>query len=162
MQNKKKKIIIIVVAVILVILITLLTIILINIEKNKQKEVSNLNQNAIENNIIENKTENTIENELITNTIVEETEKEENNSTAITPDKGEEEVTKTEIEKEVNDKEKAINIAKKAWGEDNNVYFTFETIDSKGNYIVYVREAETTRAISAYTINIQTGTYTKE
>lgn len=162
MQNPKKKIIIIVVAVILVMLITLLTIILINIEKNKQKEVSNLNQNAIESNIIENIAENKIENELITNTIVDESKKEENNSSAITPTTSEEEVTKTEIEKEVNNKEKAINIAKKAWGEDSNVYFTFETIESNGNYVVYVREKETTRTISVYTINLQTGTYTKE
>ncbi len=158
MDDKRKIIIIIVVA--LVVLISLLTIKLIKIEKNKGKEVFNSNENAIKSNIIEND----IENEIIENAVVD-TEKEENNknnSQNTSPSIGEEEVTKTEIEKEETNKEKAMNIVKKDWGEDDNVYFTFESIDSRGNYIVYVREGETTRAISSYTINLETGTFTKE
>ena len=164
MDDKRKIIIIVVIVVALVILISLLTIKLIKIEKNKGKEVFNSNENAIKSNIIENDIENDIENEIIENAVVD-TEKEENNknnSQNTSPSIGEEEVTKTEIEKEETNKEKAMNIVKKDWGEDDNVYFTFESIDSRGNYIVYVREGETTRAISSYTINLETGTFTKE
>ena len=75
---------------------------------------------------------------------------------------GEEEVTKTEIEKEETDKEKALNLVKKDWGEDDNVYFTVESIDGNGNYTIYVREGETTREISVYTVNLKTGKFTKE
>ena len=73
-----------------------------------------------------------------------------------------EEVTKTEIEKEETDKEKALNLVKKDWGEDDNVYFTVESIDGNGNYTIYVREGETTREISVYTVNLKTGKFTKE
>ena len=73
-----------------------------------------------------------------------------------------EEVTKTEIEKEKSDKEKALSIVKKDWGEDDNVCFTFESIDGNGNYVIYVREEETRREISIYTVNIKTGTLKKE
>ena len=79
-----------------------------------------------------------------------------------TPSTSEEEVAKTEIEKEETDKEKALNLVKKDWGEDDNVYFTFESIDGNGNCVIYVREGETTREISVYTVNIKTGTLMKE
>ena len=42
------------------------------------------------------------------------------------------------------------------------MYFTFESIDGNGNCVIYVREGETTREISVYTVNIKTGTLTKE
>ena len=145
MENKKK-IIIIAVTIVLVILITLLTIKLIKIEKNKGKEVINLNENAIENNTNVNEEKNNQ-----TNTT-------QNTSSNV----GEEEVTKTEIEKEKSDKEKALSIVKKDWGEDDNVCFTFESIDGNGNYVIYVREEETRREISIYTVNIKTGTLKKE
>ena len=121
MENKKK-IIIIAVTIVLVILITLLTIKLIKIEKNKGKEVINLNENAIENNTVENNVQN----------------------------------------ENIEDKEKALNLVKKDWGEDDNVYFTVESIDGNGNYTIYVREGETTREISVYTVNLKTGKFTKE
>lgn len=163
MQNQKKKIIIIVGVVILAILITLLTVKLINIEKNKEKEVSNLNQNAIENNILENaiKNENT---ENTENIVVVDKEKEDNNKNDLietSPTIGEEEITKTEIEKKENDEEKAVNIVKKDWGEDNSVYFTIEETQNE-KYTISVREKDTTRTISAYEVNIQTETFIKD
>lgn len=163
MQNQKKKIIIIVGVVILAILITLLTVKLINIEKNKEKEVSNLNQNAIENNTIENaiKNENT---ENTENIVVVDKEKEDNNKNDLietSPTIGEEEITKTEIEKKENDEEKAVNIVKKDWGEDNSVYFTIEETQNE-KYTISVREKDTTRTISTYEVNIQTETFIKD
>ena len=58
--------------------------------------------------------------------------------------------------------EEKLNLVKKDWGEDDNVYFTFESIDGNGNCVISVREGETTREISVYTVNIKTGTLTKE
>lgn len=158
MENKKK-IIIIAIAVALVILIGLLTIKLIKISKDKK--VININENAIENNTINNEIENeTVEN---TNTVNENEEKNNQSDTQISPSSsGEEEVAETEIEKEETDKEKALNLVKKDWGEDDNSYFTVESIDGNGNYTIYVREGETTREISIYTVNIKTGTLIKE
>ena len=40
--------------------------------------------------------------------------------------------------------------------------FTFESIDGNGNYVIYVREEETRREISVYTVNLKTGKFTKE
>lgn len=160
MENKKK-IIIIAVTIFLVILITLLTIKLIKIEKNKGKEVINLNKNAIENNTVENN----VQNENIKDKNNENVNEENNNQTNTiqnTASNAGEEVTKTEIEKEETDKEKALNLVKKDWGEDDNVYFTVESIDGNGNYTIYVREGETTREISVYTVNLKTGKFTKE
>ena len=153
MENKKK-IIIIAVTIVLVILITLLTIKLIKIEKNKGKEVINLNENAIENNTVENN----VQNENIEDKNNENVNEENNNQTNTiqnTSSNAGEEVTKT-------DKEKALNLVKKDWAEDDNVYFTVESIDGNGNYTIYVREGETTREISVYTVNLKTGKFTKE
>ena len=163
MQNQKKKIIIIVGVVILAILIALLTVKLINIERNKEKEVSNVNENAIENNILENaiKNENT---ENTENIVVVDKEKEDNNKNDLieaSPTIGEEEITKTEIEKKENDEEKAVNIVKKDWGEDNSVYFTIEETQNE-KYTISVREKDTTRTISTYEVNIQTETFIKD
>lgn len=163
MQNQKKKIIIIVGVVILAILIALLTVKLINIERNKEKEVSNVNENAIENNILENaiKNENT---ENTENIVVADKEKEDNNKNDLietSPTIGEEEITKTEIEKKENDEEKAVNIVKKDWGEDNSVYFTIEETQNE-KYTISVREKDTTRTISTYEVNIQTETFIKD
>ena len=157
MENKKK--------IILVILITLLTIKLIKIEKNKGKEVINLNENAIENNTVENNVQNeNIEDKNNTN-VNEEKNNQTNTTQNTSSNVGEEEVTKTEIEKEKSDKEKALSIVKKDWGKDDNVKFTIESfpeIDDNGNCIIYVRDKKTTREISVYTVNIKTGKFTKE
>ena len=53
-----------------------------------------------------------------------------------------------------------MNIAKKDWGNSNNVYFSFDGIDSDGNYRVCVRNNSTTYTIRTYIININTGTFT--
>lgn len=57
--------------------------------------------------------------------------------------------------------EKAIDIAKKDWKESNNAEFLVEGIDENGNYIVAVRNSETTEALAFYTVNITTQTFTK-
>ena len=106
------------------------------------------NENAIENNTVENN----VQNENIEDKNNENVNEENNNQTNTiqnTASNAGEEVTKTEIEKEETDKEKALNLVKKDWGEDVNVYFTVESIDGNGNYTIYVREEVAPTAASA-------------
>ena len=109
---------------------------------NNENNVNNESNNEVENNVNQN----------IVN----------DNATIETPIADpEQEVDKQTIQKEENNQEKAINIAKKDWGEDNSVYFSFEGIDESGKYMVCVRDQET-RALRFYKIDINTGTFTIE
>ena len=58
--------------------------------------------------------------------------------------------------------EKAIDIAKKDFGENSNAQFSVEGIDGNGNYIVTVRNAKTTEALAFYTVNVANQTFTKK
>ena len=53
--------------------------------------------------------------------------------------------------------EKAIEIVEKIWNNEKNIYCAFEEIDAEGNYIICVRDKETTRALCWYIVNIETG-----
>ena len=57
--------------------------------------------------------------------------------------------------------EYAKEIAKKTWEElkvPTEVYYSNDTIDNTGNYIITVREEATTKELVRYKVNIQTGT----
>lgn len=114
------------------------------VEENKTAPVisENKNQNKIENNIkneIKNDAENIVENENI-----EEEETVEDNEQ-------EEEKPKTNLEK-------AIDIVKKEWGEDNTVYFAEDMQTEQGDYIICVRDNETTDALAWFKVNLKEGT----
>ena len=70
----------------------------------------------------------------------------------------EQEVDKEVIEKIESNEEKAIRIAKEDWGEDETVKFDLEENirDSKGRYIVNVRDVETTHPLRIYYIDVET------
>lgn len=155
MEEKNKKILYISIAIALAIGV-ILAIILINKPKkeNVKPTSSNLVKNEIRNQI---SNENEMDNSIVENNVIEENKVQEE----IIVDE-QQEVQIDKIEKEEDNKQKAINIAKKDWGEDKTVYFTFEQIDDNGNYIVYVRESNTTRDICWYTIDINNETFTKE
>ena len=65
-------------------------------------------------------------------------------------------------EGESSDLEKAIDIVKKDWGADSTVYFAQDGQKESGEYIICVRDTETTSAKAWYTVNVQTGTFVKE
>lgn len=162
MDKKRKLIIAIVIAVILIIIIALLVWQLIRI-KNETTQVANIEknnivENQIQNNIIENELENNVEENTIVNTV-----QEENNQTQNNNQKEEtEEISKEELESEETNEEKAINIAKKDWGNDSTVYFRFARKNEDGKYLVEVREEETTYLITTYIIDINTEKFVKE
>lgn len=163
MDNKKKLIIAISALIVIIIVIILLVIKLVSINNSKNNEIENMNAeiggNTAEENIIEgnNIVEDNNEEEQLSNN--EEQYNEVENDIQTTPIADpEQEVDKQTIQKQESDQEKAMNIAKKDWGEDSTVYFSFEGVNN-GKYTVAVREMDTTHTVRYYYINIATGTF---
>ncbi len=50
--------------------------------------------------------------------------------------------------------EKAIALAKKEWGSTDGVYFSNESIDSQGRYIISVRDKKTTASLIFYLVDV--------
>lgn len=67
------------------------------------------------------------------------------------------EVQKNSEEAPASNDEKAIQIVKKKWGNDDSVYFNIQTIDAAGNYVVSVNDKESTSVLEWYTVNVKTG-----
>lgn len=163
MKDKKRLIIAISAMVIILAITVLLVIKLVSINKNKENEIVEENNNIV----IDNKEpeENAIE-----NSVNEEVNNVENNESQVGTEVNsganqstpvadpEQEIDKETIQKQETDKEKAINIAKKDWGTDSKVYFSFEGT-SNGKSIVSVRSNDTTRALRYYYINVNNGSF---
>ena len=115
------------------------------VAKNEQEEneIGNEQLNEIITNEMENEIENIITNETSQNTV--------------------ENITSSEIleESPKTAEEKAIEIAKKDWGETSSAEFLVEGMDDNGNYIVAVRNSQTTEALAFYSVNITKQTFTK-
>lgn len=170
MENKKTKIgIIIALIIVLILLAIVLTVKLFDIRNNK-KETPTINTNAVIKNEIENTvTNNLIQNNIINNTVNETVENTivenvvvENNTLNNSQQVSKEEIDNATIQKEEDNKEKAINIVKEDWGKDDKVYFSFDSIDSNGKYIVSVRDKASTEALYWYTVDIEKGTFSIE
>ena len=58
--------------------------------------------------------------------------------------------------------EKAIELVKKEWGGTEGVYFSNESIDQSGRYIVSVRNSRTTNLLAFYIVDVNTGIVTKK
>ena len=155
-MDKKKLKIIVLICIGIIIAIVLLSIKLINIRKNGDNvEVANEDielENEIDNNIIEE--ENVEENEEV---IEEGSIPNKVESTPVAD--SEQEIDKQTIQKQETSQEKAINIAKKDWGEDSKVYFSLESTDYNGKYWVCVRETSTTHTLRTYVIDVNKGTF---
>ena len=98
---------------------------------------------------------NSVKNE-ISNTVSNETNNENANNTENTT------IENTEPEKPKTELEKAIDIVKQDWGEDNNVYYAEDGKTAKGEYIICVRDKNSTNALAWYTVNIAEETFVKE
>lgn len=114
-----------------------------NIEEN------NTIENTIEKNEIEqNKVENTINNEMQNNST-------NNNNT------GREEQESNNENKEVNNQEKAIEMAKKEWAISVNSYNFQAELQSTGIYKVSVINKTDRNVITIYTVDVNAGTVTE-
>lgn len=149
MVNKKVVIISTIICIILV-----AGIIYINL--NKPYEESKTENETIETNVVENNVQENSEKE---NTSIEEKdeniEKEEN--TEVQENKTEEpkvEENKKEQKSELTGEEKAKELVKKEWGEnDKTVYYYVEEQVSDDLYIISVRDAQTTEELSTYEVD---------
>lgn len=151
-KNMKKKIIISAIFLSIMLCAILLTWKILLMSKT-EKVNSDINNNEV---LLQNETENTIADE--------ETKVENKNESLEIKNEvvSSEEKSIDEIEKEEDKKEKAITLTKNNWGDDATVYFTFDSIDEHGNYIVYIREKTTTHAVARSVVDIETGTCTLE
>lgn len=76
----------------------------------------------------------------------------------IEPNDKKEEDKNINEEVNMNNDEKAIELAKKEYGITDGVYFRIEQMQSNNVYIVSVRDSETTRDLAWYTIDVKNGT----
>lgn len=150
-MDRKKLIIIILVLILLVVSAVLLTIKLFDLENETVKtSTENVIENSMVNNTIQNEVSNNVVNNTVQNNVNNVVKNEINNITTNTKKEEEKKDTQT-------NEEKAVSIVEKIWRNEKNVYCSFEEIDSEGNYIVCVRNKETTKALYWYTVNIETG-----
>lgn len=149
MVNKK---VVIISAIICIILVAGI----VYISLNKPYEEPEIENEIAETNGVENKIQENVEKE---NTQVEEkvenTEKEEN--TEVQENKTEEpkvKEDKKEQKSELTGEEKAKELVKKEWGEnDKTVYYYVEEQVSDDLYIISVRDAQTTEELSTYEVD---------
>lgn len=162
MNKKTKGIIIVLVLIIIAIAIYLIY----TYSKKDDAEVSNVTNSIV----IEN---NTMESDIIENNVEENNsiEGEENQIDENNEEQTAEENQNTSTETQepshdnselvsANDEDKAIQIAKKAWGSTEDVYFSIEQIASNGDYIIRVTSNAT--VLAWVTVNVDTEEYSVE
>lgn len=113
-----------------------------NVTTNNETNVTEIEQNIIEDNVEEN-------------TIVNNEQSDTTNTS-----------TETTNEEPKTDAEKAIQIAKKDFGNTSeiqeNIEYNVEGVDENGRYIVTVRKTTTTEALAFYFVNVSDSTFTKK
>lgn len=119
---------------------------------NKKEEKSKMNNEEL--NDIQNEQTNVMINEILNNTIEEMNEV----SNIATEESSTEKLTESPKTGE----EKAIEIAKKDYGDVSNINFVIDGMTIDGKYIVAVRNSTTTEALAYYYVNVADGTFTKE
>ena len=102
------------------------------LDEKTKNEIKNVDNTIAENNLIQNK---------IT------TQKDENNTTE-----------KVKEDKIQTDLERAVSIVKKDWGEDTSVYFSEDGRTENEEYIICVRDKNTTSAKAWYIGDLEKGT----
>lgn len=108
-----------------------------------------IDENTGLDNIINTLFDNVQVNEEIEDKVANETQKEENKQENIIN-----EVSTSTTESVTTKEEKAVELVKKEWGSTDGVYFSNESIDSQGRYIVSVRNKKTTASLAFYLVDI--------
>lgn len=105
--------------------------------------------------------ENVVENENVANTenVVDDSNTVDNttNSTTSANNVVEEEHVEQEEDSTLSttNQEKAIDLVKDYWGEDNTIYFTNEGVTKEGEYIVAVRQKTSTTVKDYFKVNLE-------
>ena len=95
-----------------------------------------------------------VENITMENVTEENKEKDDRNITQTPEDKGTE-----VVETEENGEAKAKKIVQNDWGTDDTVYFSMDGLATNGDYIISVRDKQTTKQIAKYIVNTTKGTF---
>lgn len=106
--------------------------------------INDLFENSIDNEVTENVVNDT-KNTVVTNTQKEHDKKQEENK---------EDISASTTESVTTREEKAVELVKKEWGSTDGVYFSNESIDSSGKYIVSVRDRKTTTSLAFYLVDV--------
>ena len=123
-----------------------------NIISEEKPKVSDVQNNNIENNIVNNTINNETKNEIVNK--VENTTK---NTTISENTVKNTSVSETKTNDNLTGEEKAKKLAKDKWGKnDDSVYYYVEEKLSENEYIVSVRDSDTTVSLMDYKINIKT------
>ena len=151
-MNKKVKIAVPIVCV----LVVGITFYMIFDIKNKVEKINYDTNNIEAENTVE---ENIIDDENIVdekNTVTNETSKENTvaNNTVAQPSS--EEVSEEDDAYSTKKLDEAKYLVKKAWGDDDTVYFTTEGVNSEGLYLVAAREKSTTNVKNYFKVNLET------
>ena len=103
-------------------------------------------------------------NELFENVAINNTEENEVGNTEAEEEEQEEDEEKdiSTSESFTSKQEKAIALVKKAWGGEDGVYFSNESIDSQGRYIVSVRDKRTTNSLAFFVVDVDKELVTKK
>lgn len=104
-------------------------------------------------NVINTLFENVVENEVEENKIVNETTNEVN-------EEKEEEDIETNSGSVTSKEKKAVELVKNFWGEDDSVYFSYQSIDNQGRYIVSVNRKDSS-VLAWYTVDVDSEIVTK-
>ena len=152
-MNKKLKIIVPLVCV----LVVIIAFYMIFDIKGKIEEKDYGTNDIVVNNTVE--AENIVEE----NTVLEENVVEENNvemeNTAVKSkpqDNGKEEISEEDDLYSNSKLDQARDLVKKAWGDDDSVYFTTEGVNADGLYMVAVREKSSTSVKNYFKVNLET------
>jgi len=97
---------------------------------------------------------NEVENEVV-NEVVEEPEEKE-------PEQQQQKPTTSQTQSTTSKEDKALQMAKDKYGEEEGTYFSVDAVDSQGRYIVSVHELETTIMIKSYVVDLEKGTIVEQ
>lgn len=171
--KKKKKTNYLIIAIVIVLFIILC--LAYDEMKVEPADANTVNDNLVDenkglDNIINELFENVEANEDVENKNEDENTQKENSNTENKDDTNELDNEQNEIEEEdisstetVTSKEqKAINLVKQAWGGEDGVYFRNESIDSKGRYIISVRDRGTTNSLAFFLVDVDRELVTKQ
>lgn len=123
------------------------------VASSEKQNVSSSNKNNSSTSV---KKEEVVEDEKEEEVVEEEEKKEEEIVEENKEDEKEEEPVVEE--NSISSEDKAIELAKKEYGNSSDVYFRIEQIQSNGVYIVSVRDNETTKDLAWYTVDVNNGT----
>lgn len=156
-MNKKTKVAIVILVIALIIVVAIAVVALINPFSEKETGTEALNDIQV-NEEINNTETNNVENSEQENNVVN--EEVNNNTENVTNTDEQQQQPSTSDNANNSNEEKAIELVKNEWGEDDSVYFDLAGVTSDGKYRVSVNKD--TRVLAWYIVDIENETVTQK